>query len=418
MRPAIQRQLMLPLLETMAKTNGKAKPADLYEELADRVNLTPEERSETFSYEGRALSAFGRQVRWTRQTAVLKGYLASNSPRNLWELADPGHDALLRARPGVIVTVIETGLGKALWASFEDSLGIIEDGSVDLVFCSPPYVGAMSKDYGTWGEADWLAFMGDLADGFRPKLAPGGSAMINLGSSYIPGKPAVSTYIERFTLQMVDSHGYQLLDRLFWHNPNRLPSPFHWVATRRLRLKPSVEPILWFSPDGECQANNARALQNYAPWREAALTKPSYAGATGKRASGHKINAASFLTDNGGSIRPTLVTAGTGGDAKAYSKGCREDGIPAHPARMPNAVPRTLIPFAVPENAFVWDPFGGSGPTAEACELSGRRWMTSEIHLASLAGARHRFPGATHSPLLQEAVAHLQSRPSKTPRRG
>ena len=64
---------------------------------------------------------------------------------------------------------------------------------------------------------------------------------------------------------------------------------------------------------------------------------------------------------------------------------------PIHPARFPTALPETMIRFLTEESHMVWDPFAGSGVTAQVAEALGRRWIINERSLTYLQGAALRF---------------------------
>ena len=62
-----------------------------------------------------------------------------------------------------------------------------------------------------------------------------------------------------------------------------------------------------------------------------------------------------------------------------FLRKCRELGIKAHPARMPQMLASLFILFLTDKNDIVYDPFGGSNTTGNCAEILERRWVTSEI---------------------------------------
>ena len=52
-----------------------------------------------------------------------------------------------------------------------------------------------------------------------------------------------------------------------------------------------------------------------------------------------------------------------------------------------------MIRLLTEENHIVWDPFAGSGVTAQVAERLGRRWIINERSLTYLQGAALRFHG-------------------------
>ena len=384
-------QLMLPLLQTIEELGGEARPKEVYSVIAERMRIPDEVRNETTAAGGQTVNVFERHIRWARQTAVRKG-LIDNSRRGAWKVSKRGKDALGNATPGLVVTVYETELGEAIWAMAEDASGFIRDDSVDLLFTSPPYPILRGKAYGTWAVDEWLEWMGDLATDWRKMLRPTGSLMVNLGTVWQPGQPTVDPYIERFVIKMIDDLGFYLADRLYWHNPTKMAAPMPWVAIKRVRVKQSIEPVLWFSKEPNPKSDNRRVLQ---PYKE--KTKQRYIGKKSdvvKRPSGYGLGENSFSKDNGGSIPHSLIIEPNSSSNDAYRRACRAAEMPIHPATFPSALPEFAIKLTTEPGDLVYDPFLGSATTAAAAENLGRRWVGSERSLAYLAGSAFRFPDA------------------------
>src|ERR1019366_1665907 len=92
------------------------------------------------------VNVFERDVRWTRQKAVAKGFIATGEP-NLWTLTDHAKASLRNIVRGSIVTVFHTDAGFAVWANVEDLAMLVEERSVALIMSSPPYP-LVRKAYG------------------------------------------------------------------------------------------------------------------------------------------------------------------------------------------------------------------------------------------------------------------------------
>jgi site-specific DNA-methyltransferase (cytosine-N4-specific) len=378
--------ILLPLLETLSESGGAAKPADLYDRVAEKLAIPDEARNETREYGGKKSRLWDREVRWARQQAILRGLMATPT-RGQWEITEKGNDMLRFARPGVVVTIFETDNGAALWASAENAAAHIEAGSVDLIFTSPPYPVATPRRYGGIEPDAWVDWMARLSGSWAPLLSPTGSLMVNLGYTYQRGTPTQSIYPEEFAVRMVRELGWNLCDRLFWHNPHKLPSPMPWVAIRRVRCKQSIEPIFWFARTPNPKADNRRVLQ---PYSETTLRKEiGRKKAPIDRESGYDFGAGSFARDNGGSIPPNLIVASN--SSSTHHKKSRASGLPSHPATFPMALPERAILLTTEPGDVVYDPFGGSGTTAAAAEKHGRRWITSDRALAYVEGAALRF---------------------------
>ena len=78
---------MNPLLDVLRDKGGQARPRDIYDVIADRMNLTEEERSARNKVSGGV--RFENQIAWARSYLVLTGYL--NSPSHgIWRLTNKG----------------------------------------------------------------------------------------------------------------------------------------------------------------------------------------------------------------------------------------------------------------------------------------------------------------------------------------
>jgi site-specific DNA-methyltransferase (cytosine-N4-specific) len=392
-----QSQILLPLLEAIDEAGGCLKPREAYEAVSAKLEISPEARSAKTKRirtrdADREFNAFERDVRWARQLAVLRGYIDPGQ-RGAWTLTDAGKKGLRDQVRGRIVPVFETECGVAIWASAEDAVGFIEKDSVDLIFTSPPYPLLKQKEYGNLAVAEWLDWMTCLAEGWAGMLAPTGSLMLNLGPTYESGQPTQSPYIERLTLRLIDDLGLHLCDRLFWHNPAKMPAPAEWVTVRRVRVKPSIEPILWFAKTPHPKADNRNVLVPYSESMQRYVARAEKQ----VRPSGHALSAGGFKMDAGGAIPPTLLTAANTSSNDPYRRACREAGLPLHPATFPKILPEFCMKLTTDVGDQVYDPFFGSGTTGDVAERLGRRWIGTERSLAYLAGAAKRFkPAAAH----------------------
>lgn len=378
-------QLVIPLLTLLERRGGNARPGELYDELADVVDIDPELRSMELRFaNGQRSNLWERQVRWARESAKRLGYLTSKQ-RGIWQLTKKGGDALGLAEPGMVITVFHGRDGESWWARAEDAVGLIEPGSVDLIFTSPAYPLLIDKrGYGTMSVPAWLDWMFGLAEAWQTRLSDQGSLMINLGPVGISGQPAQSPYIERLTLALIDELDYSLMDRFYWNNPTRLP-PMEWVAKRRIRCRPSVEPFLWFSKSLNVKTNNNRVLEDYKTNRW--MTEEFH----GTRPSGFDFKRGKSFQPGAGRIPGTLIEESNAASNSLWRKAIKRAGLPAHPAVMPESVASFFVKFMTEPGDLVYDPFLGSGTTAIACEKLGRRWIGSDRSLAYVHGQAVRM---------------------------
>lgn len=383
-----QGQLLLPLLDALQQSGGELSAGAACDAVGAAIGLTEEARQATVEIGGHSYNRFDRDVRWARQRAVLKG-LVETPGRAHWRITGTGRKALREAKPGIVITIFETDCGAAVWASCEDAARYIEPGSVDLILSSPPYPLLRKKDYGNYDEVEYVEWLTRLADQWRPLLRDTGSLVLNLGDAWTPGVPVQSLYAERLLLKLCDELGYKLAQKFFWFNPSKLPAPAEWVTVRRCRVKPAIEHIYWLSQADFPYADNRSVL---LPYSESMRQRMRTGGErAANRPSGHTLKAGAFSIDNGGSIPPNLLTIANTESNSSYIRDCKAAGIALHPARFPAGLPEFFIKLLTRPGGLVYDPFGGSGTTAQVAEKLGRHWLTTERALDYVQGHARRF---------------------------
>lgn len=388
-----QSQLIIPALAALSENQARGlKTRELYDRIAEQIDLEPHQRTETVTYGKHSYRAFDRNVRWTQQK-LREAALAVSPSADHWTITTKGRRALRVARPGLVITLYTTDRGVALWGACEDAAALIEDQSVNLIMTSPPYPLLRQKDYGNLDERDYLDWMLGLARQWGRKLTADGSLMLNLGDSWTRGHPFMSLYQERLMLRLHDELGYRLCQRFTWHNPAKMPAPAEWVTVRRVRVKPSTETIWWLSQSDAPKADNRRVLKDYSTQMQNRIAAGGERAA--HRPSGHDRSDNAFGIDRGGAIPPSLIVAPNTQSNTKYITGCRAAGLPIHPARFPDALPEFCIRLTTETGDLVYDPFGGSGTTAAVAERLDRHWITSESCLDYAIGSRLRFDRTT-----------------------
>lgn len=262
-------------------------------------------------------------------------------------------------------------------------------GKVNLIFTSPPFPLNRKKRYGNeTGDAyiKWLCEFGPL---FKEMLAPNGSIVIEMGNSWEPGEPVMSTLAIRALLEFQMKNNLFLCQEFVWQNPAKLPTPAQWVNVKRIRVKDSFTRLWWLSPIQNPKANNRRVLQEYSSAMKDLLKKGSYN--SGKRPSEHNISETAFLKDNGGAIPSSVLTYANTQSGDAYQLYCRKNEFQLHPARMPSDLAKFFIKFLTEPGDIILDPFGGSNTTGAAAEGLARRWISIEASDDYIKGSRGRF---------------------------
>ena len=263
------------------------------------------------------------------------------------------------------------------------------EGKVNLIFTSPPFPLNRKKRYGNeTGDSyiEWLCKFGPL---FKKMLTPDGSVVIEMGNSWEPGLPVMSTLALRALLDFQSKNEFYLCQEFIWQNPAKLPSPAQWVNVERIRVKDSFTKLWWMSPVPKPKASNQRVLQAYSQAMQDLLRKGSYNA--GKRPSEHDIGETSFLKNNGGAIPSNVLTYSNTLNSEDYQAYCRKNNLQLHPARMPGELAKFFIKFLTEPGDIVLDPFGGSNTTGAAAEELGRFWISIEATEDYIKGSRGRF---------------------------
>lgn len=290
-------------------------------------------------------------------------------------------------------TAYSTDLGLMLYGKAEETL-CHDDldrvrGKVQLIFTSPPFPLNTKKKYGNLKGDNYLEWLVSFGPIFRDLLTPDGSIVIELGNSWEPGLPTMSTLGLKALLRFQEENNLHLCQEFICHNPARLPSPAQWVTVKRIRLKDSYTRLWWLSPNTHPKANNRNVLNEYSPAMQRLLKTKQYNA--GKRPSEHHISEHSFAVDHGGSISPSVLSISNTRASDPYQEYCRKNEIEFHPARMPIDLPEFFINFLTDPGDIVLDPFGGSNTTGAAADGLQRHWISTEPEFHYIKGSLGRF---------------------------
>ena len=277
-------------------------------------------------------------------------------------------------------------------------------GRIQLILTSPPFPLNKKKQYGNLTGTEYLHWLERMAPLFRTYLKPNGSIVLELGNSWNPGSPTMSTLPIKALLAFLDAADLHLCQEFICFNPARLPTPAQWVNIDRIRVKDAFTRIWWMSPDERPKANNRNVLTKYSKSMMDLLRKGTYN--SGTRPSGHVIGTRSFLSNNGGSIPPNVLVPADSYEESllfevlpisntratdAYQDFCRLNGLPIHPARMQEKLAEFFVEFLTDEEDVVLDPFAGSNTTGAVAERLRRRWLGIEMDCDYVTGAEARF---------------------------
>jgi DNA modification methylase len=286
-------------------------------------------------------------------------------------------------------------------AFLETQAGRNLHGRVQLAFTSPPFPLVEKKKYGNLQGEEYIDWFASFAPKLRDLLTADGSIVIEIGNSWEPGKPVMSTVVLRALLEFLQRGDLQLCQEFVWYNPARLPSPIQWVNVERSRVKDAFSRIWWMSHVDRPKADNRRVLKPYSASMKRLIETGKYN--SGKRPSEYTIGKNSFKTDNQGAIPPNVIqgdeTPSLGSLLKIsntrssdrYQAHCRDQNMTIHPARMPAELVEFFMKFVTDENDLVFDPFGGSNTTGAVAESLGRRWISCEAHRPYVISSTARF---------------------------
>lgn len=319
-----------------------------------------------------------------------------------------------------------TQLGAAYLGNCLDLMADLPDASIDLICTSPPFALVRKKAYGNVNAHEYVEWFKAFAREFYRTLKPTGSLIIDIGGTWLKGVPVRSMYHFELVIDLCKSKsegglGFFLAQELFWYNPAKLPTPAEWVTVRRERVKDAINTVWWLSKDPHPKANNRQVLRPYSEAMKN-LLKNGYDAKL--RPSGHDIST-KFQNDRGGAIPPNIVidrdlglfssigdpvlgefnwilerdlaqpvnviSASNTASNDHYQRRCKEEGIKAHPARFPQALPEFVIALCTEPGDLVLDPFAGSNTTGRVAETLDRQWLAFELEKSYIQASQFRF---------------------------
>lgn len=168
-----QEQFVLPLLDCLELEGGRARTRDLCDAVAVKMGIDEGTRSETIEIGGHEYNRFDRTVRWAQQRAKAMG-LTIPTGNATWELTGKGKDALHRAAPGLVITIFTTADGVAFYGRAEEAIAHIDDGSVRMLFTSPPYPLLREKQYSNKAANEYVDWLLRIAETWPKKMTSDG----------------------------------------------------------------------------------------------------------------------------------------------------------------------------------------------------------------------------------------------------
>lgn len=232
-------------------------------------------------------------------------------------------------------------------------MGELPDGSVDLVFTSPPYervkrYSDSPEDLGNYQGAEFVERLLLILLECHRVLKPTGSLFLNFQAPKLDGFVSPSEYLIPRTA--VEQAGFCLAQTHYWIKPNASPLPAKEL------LKNSVE-LVWHFVKGPDFTVDKDALRVPSEWAEKDKRTYKY-NPLGKDPGNYFINPKS------------------------------QDQKEIHPAKMPDAVAERFVLYGSKPGETVLDPFCGSGTTLLAAQKHGRGFVGYDLNADYAAIAR------------------------------
>ena len=194
-----------------------------------------------------------------------------------------------------------------------------------------------------------------------------------------------SLYIHELVVALCKDIGFHLAQEFYWHNQGKLPTS-NWVTVQRVRVKDTIENVLWLSKSPYPKADNRNVLEEYDNKYKKILSRGGYGTYT--RPSGHVID--HFNKDNGGRIPSNLIIANKP-PKESYINFCKRNNLPVHPARLPRQIAEFFIKMLTAAGDIVWDSFCGSNIVGSVANSLGRRFIANDKSLSYVKGSIGRF---------------------------
>lgn len=263
----------------------------------------------------------------------------------------------------------------------EQVLKDFPDDCIDLIFTSPPYADQRANTYGGVEPDQYVSWFLPKARQFLRVLKPTGTFVLNIKERVVNGER--HTYVMELILEM-RKQGWLWTEEFIWHKKNSYPGK--WPN----RFRDSWERLLQFNKQRKFHMYQEAVMVPVGEWaktRLETLSETDRIRDESKVGSGFGKNISNWIGRN--MVYPTNVIH--------MATECSNRN---HSAAFPLDLPTWFIKLFTQSGDVVLDPFVGSGTTAEAAKMLGRRFIGIDITEEYITIATERL--ATIQPRLFE----------------
>ncbi len=257
-----------------------------------------------------------------------------------------------------------------------DTMLNMPDNSVNLVMTSPPYANARKKTYGGIDPDKYIDWFKPIAKEIYRVLASDGSFILNIGDNTINGE----THLYTFELPIVLKReiGFKFIDPFIWHKkttpPGRFPNRFKgawefcYHFSKNIKIKFNPKSVA----KSATEVSKARYLRHKDFHIMESQTKSGFTNPS-KNGRRERNNESGFGTNDN---RLNMLEEALPSNVLHLSPETRNVN---HSAPYPCELPAFFIKAFTNEGDLIYDPFMGSGTTAEVALRLNRKFIGSEF---------------------------------------
>ena len=266
-------------------------------------------------------------------------------------------------------------LDNILLGDCEEVLKEVPDNCVDLIFTSPPYADQRLKTYGGVHPNQYVDWFMPKADQFHRVLKPTGTFILNIKERAVNGER--HTYVIELILEM-RRRGWLWTEEFMWHKKNSYPGK--WPN----RFRDNWERLIQFNKQKKFQMHQDAVMVPVGDWAKRRLVNLSETDQIrdeSRVGSGFGKNISNWVGRD--MVYPNNVI-----------HMATESSNKNHSAVFPLGLPSWFIKLFTNVGDTVLDPFIGSGSTAVAAVMLGRRYIGIDISDEYVDLARDRVFGS------------------------